>query len=120
MMQQGGMNNQAAGQMMQTMSRMEATMQRMQQQLSNQREYIENRDSWLETRMSQLDRRCQKVEVLSDRLYTLLRSFDVNDLAQVPREVQKALNIHLERMELDSPDASNAPGSPKALRDASA
>merc|ERR1719183_3319793 len=99
------------GQLLQKMDQMSMQMSQMQDMMSDQRDYIENRDSWLETRMSQLDRRYQKVEVLSDRLYTLLRSFDVNDLAAVPREVTKALNIHFERMDGFSPDPSQ-PGSP--------
>jgi len=90
----------------------------MQEMVCDQRNYIEQRDSWLETRMSQLDRRCQKVEVLSDRLYTLLRSFDVNDLAAVPREVTKALNMHFDKMDGVSPSASHANSPAKALRDA--
>jgi hypothetical protein len=113
-MQGGGMNNQAIGQILQGMQQMQSQMLQMQEMVSDQRSYIEQRDSWLETRMSQLDRRCQKVEVLSDRLYTLLRSFDVNDLAAVPREVTKALNMHFEKMDGVSPSSSPA----KALRDA--
>lgn len=124
---QMGMSNQNMAQMVDAMSKMEqkvgqmATMQaQMQEMLIDQRNYIEQRDSWLETRMSQLDRRCQKVEVLSDRLHSLLRGFDVESLSAVPKEVTKALNTHLGNY---SPDSSAA-GSPtaasaKALRDLS-
>mmetsp|Transcript_83035 Transcript_83035/g.129709 ORF Transcript_83035/g.129709 Transcript_83035/m.129709 type:complete len:1179 (-) Transcript_83035:107-3643(-) len=54
--------------------------------------FIAQRDAWTQDRMTQVDRRCQKVEVLSDRLYTLLRDLDVQKLTDVPREVREALN----------------------------
>lgn len=99
------------------MAQMQAQMQEM---LIDQRNYIEQRDSWLETRMSQLDRRCQKVEVLSDRLHSLLRGFDVESLSAVPKEVTKALNTHLGNYSPDtSPSASPVAASAKALRDLS-
>merc|ERR1719284_1597056 len=91
-MQGMGMSNGDQRQMMTMMTKMQQTMSQMHEQILDQRNYIEQRDAWLETRMSQLDRRCQKVEVLSDRLYTLLRQLDISDIAQVPREVTKALN----------------------------
>lgn len=54
--------------------------------------FIEQRDAWMMERMTQVDRRCQKVEVLSDRLYTLLRDIDVQKLSEVPMEVRQALS----------------------------
>lgn len=115
---QGGMSNAGMGEVLSRLSQMSVTMGQMHEQIIDQRNYIEQRDSWLETRMSQLERRCQKVEVLSDRLYTLMRGFDVADLAAVPKEISKALN----RLENFSPPSSPAsPTSPttKALRDLS-
>jgi len=116
-----GMSNAGSPQMLQRMDQMMMQMSQMQDMMTDQRNYIEQRDAWLETRMSQLDRRCQKVEVLSDRLYTMLRSFDINDLAAVPRDVTKALNMHFEKMEGGSSDVgSPSPGDAlPALRDAS-
>jgi len=124
-MQQGGMgmSNAAMGQMLDKMTQMQQTMAQMCEQIVDQRNYIEQRDSWLETRMSQLDRRCQKVEVLSDRLHTLLKQLNVTDLASVPREVNRALNIHLDNLGGLSPTSDLSPrspgGIPKALRDLS-
>jgi hypothetical protein len=124
-MQQGGMgmSNAAMGQMLDKMTQMQQTMAQMCEQIVDQRNYIEQRDSWLETRMSQLDRRCQKVEVLSDRLHTLLKQLNVTDLASVPREVNRALNIHLDNLGGLSPTSDSSPrspgGIPKALRDLS-
>merc|ERR1719446_1261482 len=109
----GGMGDMMTkmSQMQLAISQMAQTQAQMQEILIDQRNYIEQRDSWLETRMSQLDRRCQKVEVLSDRLHTMLRSVDIESIAAVPRDVTKALNTHLGGL---SP-ISTAPGSPKAL-----
>lgn len=117
-----GMSGANMGVSSQKMDQMMMQMSQMQDMMTDQRNYIEQRDAWLETRMSQLDRRCQKVEVLSDRLYTMLRSFDINDLAAVPRDVTKALNMFSERLEeggFSEPGSPKSPSSPKALRDAS-
>jgi len=107
----------AMGKMQQQMAQMTQVQAQMQEMVIDQRNYIEQRDSWLETRMSHLDRRCQKVEVLSDRLNTLLRGFDVEGLSAVPGEVAKALDAHLGSFSLpSSPDsASRTPLA--ALRD---
>jgi hypothetical protein len=83
----------------QILDRMATQASQIHEMMDDQRNYIEQRHDWMETRMTQLDRRCQKVEVLSDRLYALLRSFDVDDLGNVPKEVTKALNLHFEKME---------------------
>lgn len=119
----GGMGGMESRQMMTMMQQMQTTMLQMQEQIANQRDYIEQRDSWLESRMSQLDRRCQKVEVLSDRLYTLLNQLDVTDIAAVPKEVSKTLNYITERMDgmSSGPGTPKSPTSPtsKALRDLS-
>merc|ERR1719310_2413221 len=105
----GGGDN---SQVLMAVRQMQAQMEMMTQAMADQRNYIEQRDSWLETRMAGLDRRCQKVEVLSDRLYTLLRQLDISDIAQVPREVTKALNAFQDDMVSLSPPAS--PSSPKS------
>merc|ERR1719272_528430 len=113
-MQQGaggpGMN-----QLMEKMQQMQAKMSQMQEMMGDQRDYIERRDAWLETRASQLDRRFQKVEVLSDRLYAMVRSFEGTDLGAVPREVKKALDMHMDTVR----SGGVSPGGQMALRDAS-
>jgi len=113
-MQQGaggpGMN-----QLMEKMQQMQAKMSQMQEMMGDQRDYIERRDAWLETRASQLDRRFQKVEVLSDRLYAMVRSFEGTDLGAVPREVKKALDMHMDTVR----SAGVSPSGQMALRDAS-
>merc|ERR1719183_3066410 len=48
----------------------------------------------MELKYAQLNRRCEKVEALSDRLYNILRGFDLNEIAKVPREVSNALKIY--------------------------
>jgi hypothetical protein len=102
-------------------NRVATQMAKMHELMLEQRQCLEQRDNWLETRIKQLDTRCQKVEVLSDRLYTLLLSFESHDLGSVPREVTKALKMHIEKMEdVVSPGASQPSSPVKALRDASA
>lgn len=121
-----GMSNMGNNQMMEKISQMQMTMAQMAQMqgqmndiVMDQRNYIEQRDSWLETRMSQLDRRCQKVEVLSDRLHTMLRSFDLQSLEAVPRDVFKALsNAGVLSPTSSAPGSPKEPRSPKALKDA--
>jgi len=102
-------------QLMEKMHQMQAKMSQMQEMMGDQRDYIERRDAWLETRASQLDRRFQKVEVLSDRLYAMVKSFEGTDLGAVPREVKKALDMHLDTVR----SGPMSPNGPMALRDAS-
>jgi len=98
--------------------KIQAQLAQMMEMMVDQRNYIEQRDAWLETRMGQLDRRCQKVEVLSDRLNTVLGSFDINDIAAVPRDVTKALNLHFQKMDGGGHDGIPSKAMPP-LRDTS-
>jgi len=117
-MQQMQMQQQMSGpglnQMLSAMSKANNQMTHMQEKMAEQRNYIEQRDAWLETRMSQLDRRAQKVEVLSDRLFTDLSRLNVDELASVPRTVKKTLHSVSDGMMTNRSFTTNAS---MALRD---
>jgi hypothetical protein len=86
---QGGMSG---GQMQQLVNSISMLERNQAAHFSELKSFIDQRDAWMGDRMNQLDRRCQKVEVLSDRLYTLLRDIDVQKLADVPKDVRQALS----------------------------
>jgi hypothetical protein len=92
--QQHVQQDQVAEQVMAKMNEMQQCMEIMTNSNNQLRAYIEQRDDQMELKYAQLNRRCEKVEALSDRLYNILRGFDLNEIAKVPREVSNALKIY--------------------------
>jgi len=75
------------GQVEARMAQMQASLDSMQEALADQRSHAKDKDAWLEKRMNDLGRRCEKAEMVSDRLYSLLINLDVQELAAMPKMV---------------------------------